>query len=112
MSSIKMVLVTMVAAITLASPRPDSPPVYGAPPSYKQLGMPYDFAYAVKDDYTSNDFAHDENSDGSLTSGSYRVVLPDGRTQRVTFTADHHNGYRAQVAYDGQASYPAPASYI
>ncbi|XP_042855737.1 cuticle protein 19-like [Penaeus japonicus] len=75
--------------------------------------MPFDFAYAVKDDYTGNDFAHDETSDGKVTSGSYRVLLPDGRTQIVTFTADHHAGYVANVAYEGEASYPAakPAAY-
>ncbi|XP_076064416.1 cuticle protein 19-like [Oratosquilla oratoria] len=73
--------------------------------------MPFEFAYAVKDDYSGNDFSHDEKSDGDVTSGSYRVLLPDGRTQIVTFTADHHNGYVAQVTYEGEASYPAPAPY-
>ncbi|XP_068217735.1 cuticle protein 19-like [Palaemon carinicauda] len=108
--SAKLIVFVALVAVTYAIPSPDSPPSYGPPPpSYKEPGMPYEFAYAVKDDYTGNDFGHDEKSDGTLTSGSYRVVLPDGRTQIVTFNADHHNGYVADVAYEGEASYPAPA---
>jgi hypothetical protein len=38
------------------------------------------FAYTVKDSYAGVDFAADEQRDGA-TSGSYRVLLPDGRTQ-------------------------------
>ncbi|XP_042855733.1 cuticle protein 19-like [Penaeus japonicus] len=110
--SAKLFVLFALVAVACAAPRPDSPPSYG-PPAYKEPGMPFDFAYAVKDDYTGNDFAHDETSDGKVTSGSYRVLLPDGRTQIVTFTADHHAGYVANVAYEGEASYPAakPAAY-
>lgn len=38
-----------------------------------------------------NDFDHSEQSDGKVTTGSYRVVLPDGRTQVVTYKADSQN---------------------
>merc|ERR1712168_1590428 len=118
--SAKVCVLFALVAVAVAAPRADSPPSYGPPPSYappaphyKEPGMPFDFAYAVKDDYSGNDFAHDENSDGDVTSGSYRVLLPDGRTQIVTFTADHHNGYQAEVTYEGEATYPAakPAGY-
>ena len=106
---LQVVLVAAAAvALAAAAPRPDSAPHYG-PPAYKEPGMPYDFAYAVKDDYTGNDFGHEEKSDGNEASGSYYVLLPDGRRQIVTFTADHHAGYVANVAYEGEASYPAPA---
>ncbi|CAL4177889.1 unnamed protein product [Meganyctiphanes norvegica] len=105
----KFVLAACMVVAVMGAPKPDSPP-YG-PPSYKEPGMPFEFAYAVKDDYTGNDFAHDEKSDGQVTSGSYRVLLPDGRTQIVTFTADHHSGYNAEVTYEGEAVYPAPAPY-
>ncbi|XP_047482598.1 cuticle protein 18.6-like [Penaeus chinensis] len=109
--SAKLILVVgALAAVASAVPRPDSPPVYGAPPpTYKQPGMPFEFAYAVKDPYSGNDYAHAQTSDGHVTSGSYSVALPDGRTEIVEFTADHDNGYVANVAYEGEASYPAPA---
>ncbi|XP_068217611.1 cuticle protein 18.6-like [Palaemon carinicauda] len=110
--SAKLFVIAALVAVACSAPAPDSPPAYGAPPpSYKEPGMPFDFAYAVKDDSTGNDFAHDESSDGQVTSGSYRVALPDGRTQIVIFTADHDNGYVAEVAYEGEASYPPAPVY-
>merc|ERR1712212_1204184 len=112
----KFVLAALMAVTVMGAPRPDSPPAYGPPPSYpapsyKEPGMPFDFAYAVKDDYKGVDFAHDESSDGHVTSGSYRVALPDGRTQIVTFTATHEGGYVAEVAYEGEAQYPEAKPY-
>merc|ERR1719315_642033 len=112
----KFVLAALMAVAVMGAPRPDSPPSYGPPPSYhapsyKEPGMPYDFAYAVKDDYKGVDFAHDETSDGHVTSGSYRVALPDGRTQIVTFTATHEGGYVAEVTYEGEAQYPEAKPY-
>ncbi|XP_064087364.1 cuticle protein 19-like [Macrobrachium nipponense] len=107
--SAKLFVIAALVAVACAAPAPDAPPYGHPPPSYKEPGMPFEFAYAVKDDYTGNDFAHNEKSDGHVTSGSYRVALPDGRTQIVTFTADHHGGYVADVKYEGVASYPPPA---
>ncbi|CAL4070544.1 unnamed protein product [Meganyctiphanes norvegica] len=108
----KFVLVALLAAAVMG----DSSPSYGPPPSYhapsyKEPGMPYDFAYAVNDDYKGVNFAHDESSDGHVTSGSYRVALPDGRTQIVTFTATHEGGYEAEVTYEGEAQYPEVKPY-
>ncbi|XP_037804278.1 cuticle protein 7-like [Penaeus monodon] len=109
MSAKLILLAGALAALASAVPRPDTPPVYGPPhPTYKQPGMPFDFSYAVRD-YSGNDYAHQETSDGHVTSGSYRVVLPDGRTEIVEFSADHDNGYVANVAYEGEASYPSPS---
>ena len=72
-----------------------------------QAPMPYNFAWAVKDDYTYNDYAHQETADDKgYVSGSYRVLLPDGRTQTVTYKADDYTGYVADVKYDGEAKYP------
>ena len=70
-------------------------------------GMPYSFAYDVNDRQGS-DYAHQERSDGSVVSGQYRVLLPDGRVQIVTYTADHENGYQATVEYQGEAVFPDP----
>lgn len=79
-----------------------------------QAPIPYNFAWAVKDDYTYNDYAHQETSDDKgYVSGSYRTLLPDGRIQTVTYKADDYTGYVAEVKYDGEAKYNGykPAAY-
>ena len=67
--------------------------------------MPYSFEWTVLDKSSNNDYGHQENSDGQLVSGSYRVLLPDSRTQFVTYTVNE-NGYVAEVKYEGEAKYP------
>ncbi|KAI9552956.1 hypothetical protein GHT06_020841 [Daphnia sinensis] len=67
--------------------------------------QPYSFGYNVKDEETSNDFYHAENADGNVVTGTYRVALPDGRTQIVTYKADK-DGYTADVRFEGEAKYP------
>ncbi|KAA0201601.1 Cuticle Protein CPR RR-2 [Hyalella azteca] len=69
---------------------------------------PYDFAYVVKDELSGNDFGHSEQSDGAAVNGEYYVLLPDGRRQTVTYTADHHTGYVANVQYEGEARFDGP----
>ncbi|XP_065564881.1 adhesive plaque matrix protein-like [Artemia franciscana] len=74
---------------------------------YKYEYAPYQFAWAVKDDYTYNDYAHEQvTDDKGYTKGSYRVLLPDGRVQTVTYSADAYSGYNADVQYTGEAKYP------
>jgi hypothetical protein len=68
--------------------------------------MPFDFNYAVKDDYYGTDYAHNAVSDGEVVKGQYRVQLPDGRLQIVTYTADWKNGFNADVKYEGEPRYP------
>lgn len=68
--------------------------------------MSYEFGYAVKDQATGNDFGRRETSDGETVRGEYRVQLPDGRTQIVTYTADWRTGFHADVRYEGTANYP------
>ena len=85
--------------------------------SFLQAPSPYSFAYAVKDEPSYNDFGHSETSDGKAVTGSYSVVLPDGRKQIVTYKVDAYSGYVAEVKYEGVAKYPeykayaAPAAY-
>ena len=57
-------------------------------------GLPanYAFTWKVKDDYTKNDYGQTENREGEQTQGEYHVLLPDGRTQRVSYTVDAYNG--------------------
>jgi len=77
---------------------------------YADVPAVYNWEYAVKDDYTSNDFGAKENRDGYLTNGMYFVALPDGRIQTVTYTVDGGNGYVPVVEYAGEAQYPAEKS--
>ncbi|KYQ54340.1 Pro-resilin, partial [Trachymyrmex zeteki] len=66
----------------------------------------YEFGYSVKDQATGNDFGRQETSDGETVRGEYRVQLPDGRTQIVTYTADWRTGFHADVRYEGTPIYP------
>ena len=80
-----------------------------------QAPQPYSFGYEVKDEYYNN-YGHQETSDGKTATGSYHVVLPDGRHQYVNYKADDY-GYVADVTYQGEAkydykpAYKAPAAY-
>ncbi|KAJ8922100.1 hypothetical protein NQ315_004032 [Exocentrus adspersus] len=66
----------------------------------------YEFGYQVKDDYTGTNYNRKEASDGNQVRGEYRVALPDGRTQIVTYWADWQSGFHADVRYEGEAQYP------
>ena len=111
-----MTMLSILLSLTLASSvLSDSPPSYGSPPSYapveKEEAHPYSYHYAVNDDYSGANFAANENSDTNVVTGSYTVHLPDGRVQTVTYTADHYNGYVADVQYEGEAVYPEAKPY-
>merc|ERR1712071_427306 len=126
-NNMKFVIVALLIAAVVADeayPKPAyAKPAYPAayPKSYDYPAMPYDFAYRVQEDYTYNNYGHQESSDGKVVSGSYDVLLPDGRTQTVTYTVDDYSGYVAKVTYTGEAkspeykpaykaaAYPAPA---
>merc|ERR1712002_143997 len=74
-------------------------PYHPAPATYKEEPAPYAFEYGVADDSSKAAFNAAETADGSgAVTGSYSVALPDGRTQHVKYTADHYNGYVADVS--------------
>ncbi|KAJ8922176.1 hypothetical protein NQ315_004111 [Exocentrus adspersus] len=64
----------------------------------EQQGKDYAFSYKVVDRLRGDDFSHSQTRNSKATSGEYRVKLPDGRVQIVSYTADK-NGYKADVKY-------------
>merc|ERR1711862_784691 len=81
--------------------------------TYPDEISPYTYTYAVADDYSKAAFNAEETSDGaSNVQGSYRVALPDGRIQTVTYTSNGYDGYVADVTYEGTASYPEAAPVV
>merc|ERR1712088_572442 len=59
--------------------------------------------------YSGDAFAKTETqNDLGQVQGSYKVNLPDGRVQTVTYRADHEGGFVAEVTYEGTPQYPEP----
>ncbi|XP_047471355.1 cuticle protein 19-like [Penaeus chinensis] len=104
-----MQVFALAALVVVAMARPDNPPTYGySAPTPSYAPAKYDFNYAVNDPPSGNDFGHEEARDGDRTQGSYYVLLPDGRLQRVTYNVNGDSGYVADVTYEGEAQYPTP----
>ena len=114
------------ALVAVAVALPAGPPAYGPPaPAYApapyhpaphgkpidEAPKPYAFQYGVSDDYSGAKFNAQETADGKVVTGQYQVALPDGRIQTVTYTADHYNGYVADVKYEGVPVYPEAKPY-
>eukprot|EP00091_Calanus_sinicus_P006815 TRINITY_DN1757_c0_g1_i5.p1 TRINITY_DN1757_c0_g1~~TRINITY_DN1757_c0_g1_i5.p1 ORF type:complete len:124 (-),score=37.28 TRINITY_DN1757_c0_g1_i5:149-520(-) len=96
------------ALIAVAAAAPAGPPAYG-PPAYEEKLPPQPFAYeyGVADDYSKANFKKAETQDAyGNVAGSFTIALPDGRIQTTTYTADHENGFIAEVTYEGTPVYP------
>merc|ERR1712219_38126 len=109
-------LVAVAVALPAGPPAPYHAPAPApyhapAPAHYDESPKPYAFQYGVADDYSGAKFNAQETADGKAVSGSYQVALPDGRVQTVTYTADHYNGYVADVKYEGTPVYPEAKPY-
>ena len=106
------VLLLAVIAYTNAKAVPDAKAQvpYSAGPVSAPLvvnpAKPYSFAYEVIDPAGGNAYGHRESSDGAVVEGEYRVVLPDTRTQIVTYSVTAETGYVAEVRYEGTAAAP------
>ncbi|CAG0921857.1 unnamed protein product [Notodromas monacha] len=72
--------------------------------NYAKQHSKYSFQWDVDDT-----FSHREGRDGVNTEGEYRVMLPDGRLQIVSYDADE-NGYRAKVTYNSTGRHPTDCS--
>ena len=80
-------------------------PIYHQP-AYKRpvydTQAKYNFEWEVVDDYSKLNFGQREDRDGYATTGEYRVLLPDCRTQIVKYnTADGYSGNVVEVLYEG-----------
>merc|ERR1712210_431378 len=100
-------LVLFPALLALASGRPQYPVAAPVPiEAYPDLPPVYNYQYGVNDEgYSNSVFSQSEQRDGANAGGEYRVNLPNGRVQIVTYTAGPE-GYNAAVTYEGEAVYP------
>lgn len=95
----------MICVALANDPRPRA----GYQPEEQYGPASYAFEYAVNDEYSGSNYGANEKRDGYETHGEYRVLLPDGRTQIVTYSVLGDEGYVADVRYEGEARpYEAP----
>merc|ERR1711936_242684 len=100
----------IVASALVATAFAAGPPAYGAPAPYapeKLPPQPFAYEYGVNDGYSKANFKKTETQDANgVVAGSYVIALPDGRIQTTKYTADHVNGFVAEVSYEGTPVYP------
>merc|ERR1719192_1575568 len=113
MKVILALTVFVVGSLAQYAPAPYHPP---AKPYHEEKIPPKPYVYEYGGvDYNGQAFAKTETQDEYGTvQGEYRVELPDGRTQIVTYHADHEGGFVADVKYEGEAhpvDYHTPASH-
>merc|ERR1712146_333935 len=109
---VKLLVSAALLAVAVADKAPASAPApaYHAAPAYKEEKLPpqpFAYEYGVADDYSKANFKKTESQDGNgVVTGSFVIALPDGRIQTTTYTADHYNGFVADVTYEGTPVYP------
>jgi len=72
---------------------------YHAEPHYK-------FEYSVHDPHTGDVKSQHESREKDVVKGFYSLKEADGTTREVHYTADHHNGFNAEVKKVGHAVHP------
>merc|ERR1712212_108466 len=103
----KVLFATLVAVASAAGP----PAPYAPQEAYPDLPPVYNYQYGVNDpEYSGAVFSQQENRADYDTNGEYRVNLPDGRVQIVTYSAGPE-GYVADVKYEGEAAYAEVKPY-
>ena len=100
-------VLAVAALVGVAAAAPAGPPAYGPAPIEKLPPQPFAYEYGVADDYSKANFKKAETQDAyGNVAGSFTIALPDGRIQTTTYTADHENGFIAEVTYEGTPVYP------
>merc|ERR1711970_282464 len=103
----KVLFATLVAVASAAGP----PAPYAPQETYPDPPPVYNYQYGVNDpEYSGAVFSQQESRANYDTAGEYKVNLPDGRVQIVTYTAGPE-GYVADVKYEGEAVYAEAAPY-
>merc|ERR1711892_828888 len=102
-------LLTAATLLAVAAAQYAPAPAYH--PVEKLAPQPFAYEYGVADDYSKANFKKAETQDAyGNVAGSFTIALPDGRIQTTTYTADHENGFIAEVTYEGPpVSPPEPA---
>ncbi|XP_040583877.1 uncharacterized protein [Lepeophtheirus salmonis] len=95
----KVFIVLAFLAVSATAQYPTQYPASAPVPVAPQAA--YNFNYNVVDDETLN-FGLEEDRNGAETHGEYRVALPDGRTQIVTYQVIEDSGFVADVKYEGE----------
>merc|ERR1712213_151613 len=107
----KVVLAALLALGHSSPVAQYAPAPYPAEAAYPDIKPSYNYQFGVNDpEYSGAVFSHQENREDYNTQGEYRVNLPDGRVQIVSYTAGPE-GYVADVTYEGEAIYPEEAPY-
>ncbi|XP_013186767.2 histidine-rich glycoprotein-like [Amyelois transitella] len=68
----------------------------------------YVYEYKVEDPHTHDNKYQHETRDHDVVKGEYSLHQPDGRIRIVKYTADKHNGFNAEVHYEGHAQHIVP----
>merc|ERR1711962_180594 len=80
--------------------------VRGQDDEWESVPANYQYEYAVKDPDIKLDFSARESRVVDDTTGTYQVLLPDGRVQTVSYVVSGPDGgYVVDVVYDGEAQY-------
>merc|ERR1711963_1259817 len=107
----KVVLAALLALGHSSPVAQYAPAPYPAEAAYPDIKPSYNYQFGVNDpEYSGAVFSHQENREDYNTQGEYRVNLPDGRVQIVSYTAGPE-GYVADVTYEGTAVYPEETPY-
>merc|ERR1712201_8808 len=108
--AVRKICLLAIVGTAISVPVPQAPYVAAAPVFADEPPV-YNYQYGVSDDYSGSQFSAQENRNNYDTAGEYRVNLPDGRTQIVSYSSGPE-GYVADVKYEGEAVFPEAKPYV